>query len=170
MAIYRTVHTTFLGVSKVLDDMTPEDRYFMLYLLTNTHTNMAGCYEVSKRTISNETGYTIETVEKLLDRFENILKLVRYSKETKEILVLNWYKYNWTSSNKVRTRIEEDIETIKNEEFKEYLNTVCIPYIYGTDTVSDEAELYPTDRVSIRYGYNKHNTNTTQTQHNSITK
>ena len=142
----------------------------MLYLLTNTHTNMAGCYEVSKRTISNETGYTIETVEKLLDRFENILKLIKYSKETKEMLVLNWYKYNWTSSDKVRKRIEEDIETIKNEEFKEYLNTVCIPYIYPNDTLSVEEEIYPIDTVSIRYGYNKHNTNTTQTQHNSITK
>lgn len=154
MAEYRPVYTNFWEDSKVLDDMTPEDRYFMLYLLTNTHTNMAGCYEVSKRIISNETGYTIETVEKLLDRFENILKLVKYSKETKEILVLNWYKYNWTSSDKVKVRIEADIESIKCDEFKEYLSTVCIPYKYPIDTVSDEEETYPIDTVSIRYAYN----------------
>lgn len=163
MATYRTVHTNFWDDSKVLDDMTPEDRYFMLYLLTNTHTNMAGCYEVSKRTMSNETGYTIETIEKLLDRFENILKLIKYSKETKEMLVLNWYKYNWTSSSKVRVRVEEDIKTIKNEEFKEYLYTVCIPYIYPINTVSAEEETYPIHTLSIRYGYNKHNT--TQLKH-----
>lgn len=155
MAAYRPVYTTFWEDSKVLDEMTPEDRYFMLYLLTNTHTNMAGCYEVSKRTISNETGYTIEIVEKLLDRFENVLNLIKYSKETKEILVKNWYKYNWTSSFKVKKRIEEDIDTIKNEDFKNYLNTVCIPYIYPIDTEENEQEIYPMDTVSIRYGYNK---------------
>lgn len=150
MATYRPVHTTFWEDSKVLDDMTPEDRYFMLYLLTNTHANMAGCYEVSKRTISNETGYTIEIVEKLLDRFENVLDLIKYSKETKELLVKNWYKYNWTTSYKVRKRIEEDIELIKNEEFKDYLNTICIPYIYANDMAENKEEEYPIDTVSVR--------------------
>ena len=154
MAEYRPVYTIFWEDSKVLDDMTPEDRYFMLYLLTNTHTNMAGCYEISKKTISGETGYDIEIVETLLERFENILKLARYSEETKEVLVLNWYKYNWTSSDKVKVRIEADIESIKCDEFKEYLNTVCIPYKYPINTVSGEEETYPIDTVSIRYAYN----------------
>ena len=51
MAIFRQVHTQFWSDPKVLDDMTPEDRYFMLYLMTNPHTNACGCYEISKRQI-----------------------------------------------------------------------------------------------------------------------
>ena len=33
MAIYRQVHTNFWTDAKVLDDMTPEDKYFLLILI-----------------------------------------------------------------------------------------------------------------------------------------
>lgn len=140
MAIYRNVHVSFWEDTKVLDDMTPEDRYFMLYILTNPHTNQIGCYEIGKRQISNETGYSIETIENLITRHEEILKTIRYSKTTKELLILNWFKYNWTTSPKVKVCIKKELETIKDKEFKEYLNTVCIPYIYPMDTHPQEEQ------------------------------
>lgn len=141
MAIYRAVQMTFWTDAKVIDDFTPEDRYFYLYLMTNPHTNLAGCYELSMSTMATETGYTKEVIEKLIARMENTHDVIRYSTLSKEVLILNWSKYNWTSSPKFRTPLEKEIELIKNTEFKRFLkdlfsgiDTVSIPYPYGSDT------------------------------------
>ena len=60
MALYRTISLSFWNDNKIVDDFTPEDRYFYLYLLTNPHTNLIGCYEISLKQMSYETGYNIE--------------------------------------------------------------------------------------------------------------
>ena len=140
MALYRNIHTSFWDDTKVLDEMTPEDRYFMLYILSNPHTNQVGCYEISIRQMSNETGYTTETIEKLLDRFENKLKTIKYSKSTKELLIVKWYRYNWTSSPKVKSCVLKELENVKSQEFIDYINKVCIPYVYGMDTYTQEEQ------------------------------
>ena len=101
MAIYRNVHLSFWTDNKVADDFTPEDKYFYLYLFTNPQTNLCGCYEVSLKQIANQTGYNRDTIERLIERFEKVHKVIVYSKESKEILLLNWYKYNWTKKRKV---------------------------------------------------------------------
>ena len=152
MAIYRNVNITFWTDSKVVDDFTPEDRYFYLYLFTNPHTNLAGCYEVSMKQIANETGYSTETVERLIGRFQSVHRVIAYDRKTKELLLLNWSRYNWTKSDKLRTALSKEIESVKTDGFREYLSkifggadTVSIPYPYGmdtTDTVTD------TDSVS----------------------
>lgn len=40
MAIYRNIHTTFWTDTKIADEFTPEDKYFVLYCLTNSYTNL----------------------------------------------------------------------------------------------------------------------------------
>ena len=39
MAKYRSIQTSFWSDSKIIEDFTPEDRYFYLYLLTNEKSN-----------------------------------------------------------------------------------------------------------------------------------
>ena len=141
MALYRSISMSFWTDSKIVDDFTPEDRYFYLYLFSNPHTNLCGCYEISKKQISNETGYSVETVSKLLERFERVHNVIRYSSETKEVILLNWHKHNWTSSEKHQQAVRSEISHIKNKSFQEYLlgvlgesDTVSIPYTYGMDT------------------------------------
>ena len=63
----------------MVDDFTPEDRYFYLYLLTNPHTNLCGCYEISFKQMSDELGYTKETVEKLIRRFSDEHNVLSYN-------------------------------------------------------------------------------------------
>lgn len=158
---------SFWTDNKVADDFTPEDRYFYLYLFTNPHTNLCGCYEISLRQISNETGYSKDSVLNLIERFEKTHKVLRFSKETKEILLLNWSKYNWTSSEKFRKPLEKEIECIKNIEFKKYLSdvfdgkdTVSIPYAYGSDTSVTVTDIYINIiKDIILYLNNKLNTN-----------
>ncbi len=141
MAIYRNVHLSFWTDNKVADDFTPEDKYFYLYLFTNPQTNLCGCYEVSLKQIANQTGYNRDTIERLIERFEKVHKVIVYSKESKEILLLNWYKYNWTKSEKFLTGLDKSIREVKDKEFKRYLleirsnaDTVSIPYANGMDT------------------------------------
>lgn len=133
MAIYRNVQLSFWTDNKVEDEFTPEDKYFYLYLLTNPQTNICGCYEVSYKQMCNQTGYNKDTIERLLNRFENIHNMIRYSKDTKEILILNWYKYNWSSSAKVITGIESVAKHIKCKAFKDYVYMILDAKKNGTD-------------------------------------
>ena len=141
MAIYRTIQISFWSDPKVVDDFTPEDKYFYLYLFTNPHTNLSGCYQISKAQMTMELGYPRETIDRLLNRFQRVHQVIRFDENTKEILLLNWYRYNWTASEKFRKALYIEICDVKNESFREYLvsrfdgiDTVSIPYAYGSDT------------------------------------
>ena len=41
---------------KVMEEMTPEDKYFYLYLLTNPCTNMIGVYRIVKKQMAFDLG------------------------------------------------------------------------------------------------------------------
>lgn len=155
MAIYRNIQMAFWTDSKVIDDFTPEDKFFYLYLLTNPHTNLCGAYEISVKQMSDETGYSRDTVVKLLKRFAEVHKVAYYSQDTKELLVLNWHKYNWTASEKFRKPLLKEINSVKNDNFKGYLldlfsgtDTVSIPYPYGSDTTVTVSDT-DTDTVTV---------------------
>ena len=145
MAIYRSVHVTFWTYTKVVDEFTPEDKYFMLYCLTNNYTNLCGCYEISIKQMSRDLGYNEETIINLLQRFSDIHKVIMYNKQNKELLIKNWFKYNWTKSEKLDKPLLKEIENIKTSEFKKFLveeynkrDTVSIPYTYAMDTTDTD--------------------------------
>lgn len=150
MAIYRNVSLTFWEDNKVVDDFTTDDRYFLLYLLTNPHTNLIGCYEVSIKQMSNELGMEKSKVEELLTRMEHVHKIIFYAEETKEILIKNWHKYNWTKSEKLLKKVESLFQYIKDKKLKEYIleiyknYRVSIGYPYRMDT-SDPVSVSVTD-------------------------
>ena len=156
MAVYRNINITFWTDTKVVDDFTPEDKYFMLYCLTNNYTNLCGCYEISIKQMSRDTGYNKETIEKLLERFELVHKIIFYDKQNKEILIKNWYKYNWTKSEKLDKPLLKEIENIKTIDFKKIVadeynkrDTVSVPYIYPMDTtVTATVSVSDTDTVT----------------------
>ena len=41
-----------------------------------------------------ELGYTSESINALIQRFENHHKLIQYDEQTREIVIFNWGKYN----------------------------------------------------------------------------
>lgn len=147
MAVYRSVHLSFWTDNKVEDDFTPEDKYFYIYLLTNPQTNICGCYEISYSQMTRNTGYNKDTIIRLLERFENVHKIIKFDKNTKEVLILNWYKYNWSKSEKTLTGVENVAKHIKSEEFKKYVldvvncarnDTPIMGYVYPIQaSVSD---------------------------------
>lgn len=135
MAIFRCVSPNFWSDPKVDDDFTPEDKYFYLYLLTNPHTTLSGCYELGNRQASRELGYNEETVDRLIYRMETVHNVIRYDKATKEILLLNWHKYNWSKSPKCLKGVEYSLQNIKSDAFRKYCaDTLSIQYRYSIDT------------------------------------
>uniref|UniRef100_UPI00398A9E05 hypothetical protein n=1 Tax=Heyndrickxia sporothermodurans TaxID=46224 RepID=UPI00398A9E05 len=84
MAKYRMVRTEFWKNPIVLEEMTPEDKYFYLYLLTNPHTTQIGIYRITKKEMAFDLGYSIESVDSLMERFEEHHQLIRYNPETRE--------------------------------------------------------------------------------------
>lgn len=134
MAKYRNVHTTFWDDGFVLD-LTPEEKYFYLYLMTNGNTTQCGIYELPYRVIEMHTGYNRETVQKLLQRFVEYGKIT-YNESTKEIMLNNWAKYNFINSPKVKKCIEKELLAVKHIPFVRSYVTSLEQLGYRIDTVS----------------------------------
>lgn len=115
MAKYRHVQTSFWSDARVSEEMTPEDKYFYLYLMTNEHTKQIGVYQITRKQIAFELGYSIETVKALLERFISYHKLVMYNEETREICLVNWGKYNLNKGGKpIEDCIKKELKSIKD--------------------------------------------------------
>ncbi|MGK0466951.1 DnaD domain-containing protein [Clostridium sp.] len=123
MAKYRQLYTEFWTDSFVLE-LTPEEKYFYLYLITNSKTTQCGIYELSTITIENDTGYNRETVEKLIQRFCDYKKIL-YCEGTKELMVINWIKYNVPTSINTIKCIQKELLKVKNKEFVKILFSKC---------------------------------------------
>lgn len=128
MAIFRKVHVAFWKDS-FIETLTPEQKYFYLYLITNDNTKQCGIYEISFRQICFDTGYNQETVLKLIKFFTESGK-VKYSETTKEMALKNWGKYNDSTSPKVKACIKNELKKVKD--------TLLIQYVYSMDTVSNQ--------------------------------
>ena len=139
--INRIVNTSFWNDSKITEYFTPEDKYFMLYLLTNPHTTQLGIYEFPIKTVSFELGYSIETVIGLIDRFQNKYGMIVYSSETKEILIKNFLRHSIVKGGKpVMDCLKKEEKTIKDktllgylykylDDYRDELNITVIEYI-----------------------------------------
>src|SRR5699024_1935622 len=146
MAVYRHIHINYWQDGFVLD-LTPEEKYFYIYLMTNSKTSQCGIYELHRRIIETETGYNRETVEKLLNRFGEYEKIV-YCEETQEIFLKNWIKHNKVVSPKVKKCIEKELYNIKSKELINLFLNECDRYGYSSDTSNINLDM-GIDRVWI---------------------
>lgn len=129
MAKFRSIQTSFWSDSKVVDDFSPYDRYFYLYLLTNEKSNQIGCYEISKNQMCRDTGLDLKTIENLLKKFEFDLGVIVYDDSTKEIFIKNWHKYNWLNSWKTKVCIGKEFDVIKSGKIIDELWPLYGPYM-----------------------------------------
>jgi DnaD/phage-associated family protein len=100
MAKFRMVRVDFWRNPVVLEEMSPEDKYFYLYLLTNPNTTQIGIYQITKKQMAFDLGYSIESVHALMERFIHHHKVIRYNPETRELAIKNWGKYNLQKGGK----------------------------------------------------------------------
>jgi hypothetical protein len=130
MAIFRKIHTSFWSDS-FIQDLEKDQKLFYLYLLTNERTRQCGVYEITKKQISYDLGYTMDRVSILLEYFIKLGK-IKYNSTTKELAIGNWLKYNNSTSPKVKSCIDKEFGYCKD--------TVLIEYVKSMDTLSQEEE------------------------------
>jgi DnaD/phage-associated family protein len=135
MAKYRMVRTDFWKNPIALEEMTPEDKYFYLYLLTNSNTTQIGIYRMTKKQMAFDLGYSIETVQSLMERFTRHHKLIRYNPITRELAIKNWGKDNLQKGGK-------PVMDCMKTELKDVEDTSLISYVAEAITKEEIRSLY----------------------------
>jgi len=143
MAKYRQLHTDFWNDGFVLD-LTPEEKFFYIYLMTNSNTAQCGIYELPKRIIETQTGYNRETVDKLLIRFQEYKKIY-YQDETKEIIILNWVKYNKPNNLNAVKCVNRELKSVKNKKFVTMFYKQCLNEELDIENIFDGIEIEDVD-------------------------
>ena len=153
MGINRVVNTDFWNDEKVLDNFTPEDKYFWLYLLTNPQTKQLGVYKLPIKIVSFQTGYNEDAVEVLLKRFEKVYNMIKYNFETQEVAILNYMKWSIIKGGKpVEDCIKADMEKVKDKSL--------IVFVYQHLQESDATKTVTLENI---YNYIEENYTTEET-------
>ncbi|MFS0864272.1 DNA replication protein DnaD [Fredinandcohnia sp. 179-A 10B2 NHS] len=152
MGKYRMVYVDFWNDPVVIEEMTPEDRYFYLYLLTNAFTTQIGIYKITKKLMACDLGYSIESVHSLLDRFINHHKLIRYNTETRELAIRDWGKDNLRNVGKpvincIVSELREVEDTSLISYVAEHIGHGPIQDIYETFCIKEETAFLPENKA-----------------------
>lgn len=126
MAKFRQIQTSFWSNTYIQEEMTAEDKYFYLYLMTNEFTTQIGIYSITKKQMAFDLGYSMESVTALLQRFETYHKLIKYDVESREIILLKWAENNLNIGGKpVQDLIKKEIKQVKNKDFLALMYSSC---------------------------------------------
>ena len=93
MGISRPVNTTIWLDKKFRKDLENWERYVFLYILTNSHLEQVGIYELDIDTIVFETQLKADEIIRALKKLEDV-GLIFYDYETCEIAIKNYLKYS----------------------------------------------------------------------------
>lgn len=132
---------------------SPEDKLFMLYLMTNPHTTQLGIYSLSKKIMAFELGYSPDTISVLLDRFETKYDIICFSKETNEIALKNSLRHSIVKGGK-------PVEDLLLKEIKQVKNKSLLKFVY--DGIANDNSLNKTVEVileKIKNDYDNDNDN-----------
>ena len=148
MAKFRKVRVDFWMDPMVSEEMTPEDRYFYLYLLTNQRTTQIGIYKITKKQIAFDMGYSIESVHSLMERFIMHHQLIRYNPETRELAIKNWGENNFDKAGKPM------LDCISSE-LKDVKDASLIQFVLGSIPKPEFRRLYESFIKKEEFNFSK---------------
>jgi len=122
MARYRMVNTDFWMTPIVGEELTPDERYLYIYLLTNYHTTQIGIYRILKKQIAVEMGFSLEHIETLMESLAQQHKLIRYNQDTREVAIKNW-------GNAIQSRGGKPVMDCIDSELRKVIDTSLISYV-----------------------------------------
>lgn len=142
-------------------ELTPEEKYFWMYLQTNANVNTLGCYAFRMRKAVDETGYNKDTLEKLLDIMIQ-RGMILYDATTREIFLLHWGKTNWNRQTATLRAIKADLKEIRSEMIKFKINTQLEKSGIFTkegenDKVSEENDKAENAEISAKTAHKENN-------------
>ena len=157
MGIKRIVDTSFWTDGKV-DEFSPEDKYFMLYILTNPFTTQLGIYEISIKQVAFQLGYSTDSVKVLLDRFETKYDMIKFSKETNEVAIKNYLRHSIIKGGApVRDCIVKELKKVKNKDLIEFVFSSVKGFETLNPTVKSIIEEYEEQNGVIYFHNEKEN-------------
>lgn len=142
--MFRAIDSKFWTDSTV-KSLSIEDRYLMLYLITNPHSHSSGLYFISLPTIAHET--KLKSARKGIDRL-SIANMVRYDYEADQVWIVKMAQYQ-CKNEKHWKGVENYIKTLhKTRLLKEFVQFYA-NLEYPIDTLSDLPDTLSPVSVSI---------------------
>lgn len=164
-SIKRVVSVDFWTDDTVVDNFSPEDKLFMLYLLTNPHSSQLGIYNINKKLIAFEIGYSPEAVAVLLDRFQSKYGMIRYSETTHEVAVKNYLRHSILKGGKpVEDLLRVELDAVKDKSLVKYVFDHVRKYPDINETVKKVIRHY---YESLDESYNESSGDTTPNENDN---
>lgn len=136
MGIKRIVDTAFWGDEKVLEEFTPEDRLFMLYLMTSPRSTQLGVYKlipiqaafelgfIESSPNGERIGYDSSKILELLERFVSKFNMIRYSEKTHEVAIKNYLNYSIVKGGKpVLELLKKETAAVQDKSLLSFIDT-----------------------------------------------
>ena len=120
-------------------ELTPEQKFFYLYLMSNSKVNTLGAYVFPMTMSTLELGYNRDTVKKLLDHFVEAGKIM-YDETTNEVFLLNWPKRNWNKRTATLRALKKDVDALKSPVLREKISAMLSAFCGGEDAINDTEE------------------------------
>jgi len=122
--MYRPIDIEFWQDDFILE-LTPEQKLSYLFLLTNRRTTQCGIYNIGLTIAQVELQFSEEKIIDHLKFFQDKGKIL-YNDETKEVMILNWHKYNNIHNHKnIRICINKELKRVKTSEFINTFYEIC---------------------------------------------
>jgi len=144
MAKYRNIYQK-IWKEPDFQEYSPEKKLIFIYLFSNQSTTESGIYQITVKTISGETGVSLETVSKLLG---NGYKNIVYDPDTCYVYVRKFRRYNGggrpdliqkTIASEYETSCDTGLWSLFLEDYPEYTENIMsikAPILY-TNTKSN---------------------------------
>lgn len=120
-------------------ELTPEQKFFYLYLMSNSKVNTLGAYVFPMTMSTLELGYNRDTVKKLLDHFVEAGKIM-YDETTNEVFLLNWPKRNWNKRTATLRALKKDVDALKSPVLREKISAMLSAFCGGEGAIDDTEE------------------------------
>lgn len=159
MAIYRPIQVSFWQDPYILE-LTKEQRYFYLYLMTNSKTTQCGIYQLSFKIVAFETGIEEEACKGLIRGLQADEKVV-FDPRHDEIMLLNWYKYNPLNNQNIEKRIVKELGETKSKDLIDIYTQIIFQLDYDAKIIKGAYE-------GLMRGYEEINININTNINNNI--
>ena len=131
----KRVIDTEVWTDEKFEEFSTDEKLFWLYLLTNPFSRQLGIYHITKKQMAFQLGFDIQTVDHLIDKFQNEYKMIRYIDN--EIAILNFLKRQILKGGKpVEDCLKADIKSVKHKE----LIDEVFEYLKDCDDIKDSVK------------------------------
>lgn len=155
MEVFTRIERSYWQDEFILE-LTPEQKFFYLYLMSNSRVNTLGAYVFPLTMSTMELGYNRETVLKLLEHFAQAGKII-WDESTKEVFLLNWPKRNWNKKTATLRALKKDFGALKSPVLREKISAMLSAFSSESTEESTEEQKGTNGNNEEQKGTNRNN-------------